>query len=102
MDRRSWVSWGLLFTAGLSGCLAGIFAGGKPEPEPAASNGWRLLDAVTYENLSVFPVVSAKAGETSGFLTLDEALASGDALVAEQGGDILRRTRDGRPVPMTG
>jgi len=51
-----------------------------------------------YENLSVFPVVSAKGVETGGFMTLEEALASGDAVVTERGGDIIRRTRDGRPA----
>jgi len=74
-----------------------MFAG-TPKPGPAAPNGWRLLVPITYENLSVFPVVSGRAAETGGFVTLDEALASGDAVVTEQGSDILRRTRDGRPI----
>jgi hypothetical protein len=61
-----------------------------------------VLEPVTYENLSVFPVVTRTEVDTSGYVTLDEALASGDAVVTERGGEILRRTRDGRPVPLPG
>ena len=98
MYRGTLLSWGLLGLAGLGGCLAAVFATGGQKSERPNPNGWRLLEPVTYENLSVFPVVSHQGAETSGFLTLDEALASGDAAVTEQGSDILRRTRDGRPV----
>jgi hypothetical protein len=57
---------------------------------------------VTYENISVFPVVVRATPDTSAFLTLDEGLASGQVQVTESGGTIIRRSRDGRPVPMTG
>ena len=56
--------------------------------------GWRLVQPVTYENLTVFPVLSAEEADTSAFATLDEALASGAAIVTEQG-SYMRRTRDG-------
>jgi hypothetical protein len=59
-----------------------------------SARGWRLGEAVTYENLSVFPVYASQQSDTSGFATLDEALASGDAIVTEQG-SYLRRTREG-------
>ena len=59
---------------------------------------WGLLGGVSYENLTVFPVVSRAEASTSGFATLDEALTSGDVVVAESGSDIIRRTRDGRPI----
>ncbi len=70
---------------------------------PAASNdhssggqqGWRLAQPITYENLTIFPVIAPQDADTSEFATLDEALASGDAVVTEQG-DYLRRSRDGR------
>jgi hypothetical protein len=55
---------------------------------------WRLAQPVTYENLTVFPVVSAEDADTSGFATLDDALASGAAIVTEQG-SYMRRSRDG-------
>ncbi len=56
--------------------------------------GWRLAQPVTYENLTVFPVVSTEEADTSGFATLDDALASGAAIVTEQG-SYMRRSRDG-------
>lgn len=62
-------------------------------------SGWRLASAVTYENLTIFPVVAAQDSDTSEFATLDEALASGDALVTEQG-SYMRRTRDGSVAPI--
>lgn len=76
--------------------------GGKRMIRTSDSKGWRVLDPVTYENLTVFPIVMARGGvDTSGFLTLEEGLASGDVLVTERGSDVLRRTRDGRPVAQT-
>jgi hypothetical protein len=73
-------------------CACGSEAGGDTE------QGWRLAKPVTYENLTIFPVVAAQDYDTSGFETLDEALASGDALVSEQGSS-MQRTRDGREHP---
>ena len=64
--------------------------------------GWRVLDGVSYENLTIFPVVTRAEANTSGFATLDEALGSGEATVSEGGGQILRRSRDGRPLPYSG
>jgi hypothetical protein len=63
-----------------------------------AQPGWRLAQPVTYENLTIFPVVSAQEMDTSAFATLDEALASGQAVISEQGAE-MRRTRDGGVVP---
>ena len=100
MYRGTLLSWGLLGLAGLGGCLASVFPTGEQKSERLNPNGWRLLEPVIYENLSVFPVVSHQGVDTGGFVTLDEALASGDAQVAERGGDVLRRTRDGRPVTL--
>lgn len=67
--------------------------GGAPVPV-SGSQGWHLLDPISYENLTIFPVVSSQDLDTSYFSTLDEALASGDAVVTEQG-DYLRRNREG-------
>src|SRR5574341_667437 len=49
---------------------------GKPVPQ-----GWRVLEPIIYENLSVFPVVVRQGADTAGFLTLDEGLASGQVVV---------------------
>jgi ARG/rhodanese/phosphatase superfamily protein len=66
---------------------------GKQEGE------WRLLEPVSYENLTVFPVVSSSGYDTSAFLTLEEGLSSGVVTVREQGADAVYRNRDGsRPV----
>jgi hypothetical protein len=66
---------------------------GKQEGE------WRLLDPVSYENLTVFPVVSSSEYDTSAFLTLEDGLSSGEVTVREQGADAIYRNRDGsRPV----
>ena len=98
MDRGNLITCGLLAVASLGGCLAAAISAGGQKPERTDLNGWRLAEPVTYENLTIFPVASHQAGETGGFVTLDEALASGDAVVTEQGGEIIRRKRDGRPM----
>jgi hypothetical protein len=65
---------------------------------PSTEAGWHLGTGVTYENLTIFPVLSASEADTTAFATLDEALASGDAVVTEQG-NYLRRSRDGATRP---
>ena len=61
---------------------------------PASASGWHLAEPVTYETLTVFPVLSSQEAYTADFETLDAALASGEAIVAEQG-DYMRRSRNG-------
>ncbi len=93
---------GLIFAWGSSSAAG---TGGKNLAADPAEN-WRIAEPVTYEGLSVFPVLAREAADTSAFLTLDEALASGEAIVTEQGSDILRRSRgrhpDDRPIPFDG
>jgi hypothetical protein len=89
---------GLLGISTLGG-LAFIWGPHQPPSPPGRSEGeWRLLEPVTYENISVFPVVSSNSQDTSPFLTLEEGLATGEVLVREQGSEGLVRGRDGRPV----
>jgi len=68
------------------------------EPElasgPDSSSSWRVGEPITYETLTVFPVLSSQEAYTAEFETLDAALASGEAIVAEQG-DYMRRSRNG-------
>jgi hypothetical protein len=67
--------------------------------EPAlAQPGWRLAQPITYENLTIFPVITSQDADTSEFATLDQALASGEAVVTEEGSD-FRRTRQGVVPP---
>jgi len=94
---------------GLVILLAGVVLMTNANPEVRASagpgvpapggQGWHLLDPISYENLTIFPVVSTQLADTRDFATLDEALASGDVVVTEQG-DYLRRTREGAAQTM--
>ena len=101
--ERSWL-YGLmggvlgLSSLGTLGALGFVFSGAGTGAAPAGKPGgdWRLLDAITYENLSVFPVVSGSSYDTSGFLTLDEGLASGDVQVRERGVEGMVRNRGDR------
>jgi hypothetical protein len=69
------------------------------QPPSSRSEGdWRLLDPITYENISIFPVVSSNSQDTSAFLTLEEGLATGEVIVREQGSEGMVHGRDGRPV----
>lgn len=98
MERAIWVAiLGGLFGIGVLGGLAMV--GTSPNLAPGKPEGnWRLLDPVTYENITIFPVVSSSSQDTSAFLTLDEGLSSGEVIVSERGAATLARTRDGRTV----
>lgn len=75
-----------------------------PSPGPRPEGNWRLLDPVTYENISVFPVVASYGQDTTAFLTLEEGLTTGEVVVRERGSDEMVRGRDGRIIyiPQTG
>ena len=99
MERSSFAA----LIGGLLGITAfgGLALVGSGPGAPAASSSrpegeWRLLDPVTYENISVFPVVSPYNQDTSLFLTLEEGLLSGEVIVSEQGEVGLIRNRDPR------
>jgi hypothetical protein len=90
---------GLLGITALGGLAFVGAAPGSPAAPPSRHEGdWRLLDPVTYENISVFPVVSSYSQDTSPFLTLEEGLLSGEVIVSEQGEVGLVRNRDPRYV----
>ena len=69
--------------------------GGSPAPGKP-EGGWRLLEPMTYENLTVFPVTATSGYDTREFLTLEEGLSRGEVIVREQGAETLVRDRDGR------
>src|SRR5947208_14209640 len=69
-----------------------------PGPQPKPEGDWRILDPVTYENISVFPVVASYGQDTSAFLTLQEGLATGEVVARQRGSEEMVRGRDGRPV----
>ena len=90
---------GLLGITALGGlALVGSAPGSSAAPSSRPEGEWRLLDPITYENISVFPVVSSFSQDTSPFLTLEEGLATGEVTIAEQGSQVMQRSRDGRPI----
>lgn len=88
---------------GLLGYVSTDPASPAPEP-PKGDGGWRLLNPITYENISVFPVVASYTADTSHFLTLEEGLASGEVFISEQGatGLVRNRGREARPEYSSG
>src|SRR5690348_416114 len=80
--------------------LLGFLWSSSPAPSgpQKPESDWRLLDPVTYENISLFPVVASSSLDTSEFVTLDEGLSTGDVVVREQGSEGLARSRDGRVI----
>src|SRR3984957_867976 len=88
---------GLTAAGGLTlGAVGPVISSNAPElePSPAVENSWRLLPGITYENITLFPVVTSGGADTSAFLTLDEGLASGEVVVTEQGsGGMVRLER---------
>jgi len=85
---------GTLLGISALGSAALVWAGsGSPGPQPKPGGDWRLLDPITYENISIFPVISSVSRDTSAFVTLDEGLSSGEVIVREQGSDGMARSR---------
>lgn len=53
--------------------------------EVGTNSGYTLLSPIRSGSLTVFPVVTSKAYDTSQFITLDEGLKSGEVIVTEAG-----------------
>jgi hypothetical protein len=82
----------------LCGAILGIAANaGDAGSLPGSANDYKILAPITHGDLTIFPVVSAKAHDTSDFITLDEGIRSGEVVVTEVGnihsGLQRRRTR---------
>jgi hypothetical protein len=84
--------------------LGFLWSSPRSSATPGKGEGdWRLLDPISYENLTVFPVVSSSERDTGDFLTLEDGLSRGDVVVQEQGTETMLRDRDGSPVrPVSG
>lgn len=105
-EKRIWIPGFIILTALVAvifwafSTSSRVFAkpelGAKPElaSGPDSSSGWHIGEPITYETLTVFPVLSSQDAYTADFETLDAALASGEAIVAEQG-EYMRRSRNG-------
>jgi hypothetical protein len=100
MDRWIFTQFGnslLGFTSIGIAALGFVWPVGGASTPPAPTEGeWRLLEPVSYENLTVFPVVSSSGYDTSAFLTLEEGLSRGEVVVREQGAEVLVRNRGER------
>ncbi|PYP82227.1 MAG: hypothetical protein DMG65_26770 [Candidatus Angelobacter sp. Gp1-AA117] len=74
-------------------------------PAPAAagtdaiSGDFKVLAPISHGSLTIFPVVATKVHDTSGFLTLDEGIRSGDVTVTEVG-KINSMLRRGHTMPL--
>jgi len=71
-------------------CLATsiiLLSGVRIEGEPKTpGTTYKVLNPVTQDNLTVFPVVTESTYDTHNFLTLDEGLRSGSVVITEEGG----------------
>jgi hypothetical protein len=94
---KNLIFWGTFLFAPV--LLLGALADpGLPTDTAPAPDGYKLLSPISHGGLTIFPVVSAKSHDASGFITLDEGIRSGDVVVTEVGavpGMIRRR----RPLP---
>ena len=59
---------------------------------------WRLGAPFTYENLTIFPVLSDQPGTRADLITLDEGLRSGEVTITELGAGGSLRTIDRRQL----
>jgi hypothetical protein len=98
MYRRNWFYWGLTGLALTIVLTVAPWAKNMQNAEKNSPNLWRLGEPIQYENLSVFPVLSGKPVDTSSFVTLDDALSTGQVVITEKGGDVVRRSRGAHPV----
>ena len=84
--------------------VAGLAIGREYEAragEIGAASDYKVLPPIRHGNLTVFPVVSTSAHDTSGFVTRDEGLKSGEVEVTESGnvhGMVRPRHADGMVV----
>ncbi|HET7873179.1 MAG TPA: DUF6569 family protein [Terriglobales bacterium] len=65
--------------------MAANFAGLGGTAPASISGDYKLLSPITHGDLTIFPVVSSKTHDTSGFISLDEGIRSGDVVVTEVG-----------------
>ena len=67
---------------------AGLVVVGRHEVragEVGSASGYHVLPPIRHGNLTVFPVVASTSHDTTGFLTLDDGLKSGEVEVTESG-----------------
>ena len=75
-------------------CFSSLTWGGNTAPK------YQVLEPISHGNLTIFPVVTANTHDTSGFITLDEGIHSGEIIVTEAGhlGGLVRGPHPHMPV----
>ena len=70
-----------------------------PKAKRLLGAGWRLESPVSFQNLTVFPVVADQTANVRRFITLDEGLRTGGVTIAEIGarGRVRRLARGEEP-----
>ena len=65
-----------------------------------ASPNYKVLNPISHGNLTIFPVVTSITHDTSGFITLDEGIRTGEVVVTEAGrtGGLIRGPQHRIPV----
>jgi hypothetical protein len=94
MTRLCMSRFGLLLA--LLGCSSLLWGGNPPQ-------GYKVLEPISHNNLTIFPVVAAMTHDTHEFITLDEGIRSGEVVVTEGGrltAGLVRGPR--RPIPISG
>ncbi|HWX54522.1 MAG TPA: DUF6569 family protein [Verrucomicrobiae bacterium] len=88
--------WGTFLSLATMMLLAAARPGAAGNAAPA-SGTYRVLAPITHGDLTIFPVVADSVHDTSGFLTLDEGMRTGEVVVTEVGkiAGMMRR----RPAP---
>ena len=81
--------------------IAAALAGGTSSTPSALTSDYKLLAPISHGDLTIFPVVSSKSHDTSGFITLDEGIRSGEVVVTEVGNihGMIRRRSTGTIYP---
>jgi ARG/rhodanese/phosphatase superfamily protein len=79
----------LSFLAILAASLCGVALMAMVTPgdtgAPTAIGDYKVLEPISHGDLMIFPVVSSRTHDTSGFITLDEGIRSGEVVVTEVG-----------------
>ena len=52
---------------------------------PTAIGEYKVLEPISHGDLTIFPIVSSRTHDTSGFITLDDGIRSGEVVVTEVG-----------------
>jgi hypothetical protein len=99
MFRSAQTFTGSLFGMATLGFVTLGFLWPSSKPAPGKPDGeWKLLEPISYENLTIFPVVASSGYDTGAFMTLEDGLSRGEVIVREQG-ETMVRDRDGVPRP---